>query len=383
MRIAPIILGNVISSRFLKRPPRSTNIAWFTGQSYLTEEILPTLDIDEVLFSASPMTQEDHLHVLKQLIHTGPPPQEILLSYIMVLSLSLANSPNISITKELHDTVLNCCEMTNIATPDCKILLSILLNYLEQIQSHSSIENLRIWLEIYSISIPSIQELVLLDSGNPTTSLQDILIRSFAALLESDNYGDALRLATYVSRDTTYIAMLVSTICALLYPLDATKSRLPKPPKRFEYRPIQEMDYMPDIIARFRGPFKFLSNLYPTPITYNGLTYCCLEAAYQAQKSLDYTVHTRFANIQLPYKARGMGQRIKPIRSDWFNIRLDIMEELLHIKFSNPQLKECLQRTGKSTLIESNTWGDTFWGVFEGVGENHLGKLLMKVRDTL
>lgn len=34
MRIAPIILGNVISSRFLKRPPRSTNIVWFTDQCF-------------------------------------------------------------------------------------------------------------------------------------------------------------------------------------------------------------------------------------------------------------------------------------------------------------------------------------------------------------
>ena len=177
--------------------------------------------------------------------------------------------------------------------------------------------------------------------------------------------------------------MLVSTICSLLYPLEATKSRLMKQPKRFEYRSIQEMDHMPDIITRFRGPFKFLSNLYATPITYKGHTYCCLEAAYQAQKSLDSTIHARFANIRLPYKARGMGQRIKTIRPDWFDIRISIMEELLYIKFSHPQLKEWLQCTGQSKIVECNTWGDTFWGIYNGVGENHLGTLLMKVRDTL
>ena len=383
MRIAPIILGNVISSRFLKRPPRSTNIAWFTGQSYLTEEILPTLDIENALFVSFPMVQESHLHMLEQLIHKGTPPQEILLSYIMVLSLSLASSSDISSTKDIKDTVLNYCEITNIATPDNKILLSILLQYLEQLQSHASIENLRILLDAHSISIPSIRDLLLSDIGNPTTSLYDILIRSFTALLESENYGDALRLAIYVSRDTTYIAMLVSAICSLVYPLEATKSRLEKQPKRFEYRSIQEMEHMPDTITRFRGPFKFLSNLYATPITYKGHTYCCLEAAYQAQKSLDPTIHERFANIRLPYKSRGMGQRIKTIRPDWFDIRIDIMEELLSIKFSHPQLKECLQCTGQSNIVECNTWGDTFWGVYNGVGENHLGRLLMKVRDTL
>ena len=383
MRIAPIILGNVISSRFLKRPPRSTNIAWFTDQCFLTEEILPTLEIENVFFKSDPMAQESYLDVLKQRIHKDIPPQEILLSYIMVLSLSLASSSDISLTKDVKDTVLNYCEITNMATPDCNILLSILLNYLEQLQSHSSIENLRVLLDTHSISIPSIHDIILSDMGSPTTSLDTLLLYTFAVLLESDNYGDALRLAMYVSRDTTYIAMLVSTICSLLYPIEATKSRLPKPPKRFEYRPIQEMDHMPDIITRFRGPFKFLSNLYPTPITYKGNTYCCLEAAYQAQKSLDPAIHERFANIRLPYKARGMGQRIKTIRPDWFDIRISIMEELLYIKFSHPQLKEWLQCTGQSKIVECNTWGDTFWGIYNGVGENHLGTLLMKVRDTL
>ena len=383
MRIAPIILGNVISSRFLKRPPRSTNIAWFTDQCFLTEEILPTLEIENVFFKSDSMTKESYLDVLKQRIYKGIPPQELLLSYIMVLSLSLASSSHISLTKDVKDTVLNYCEITNIATQNCNILLSILLNYLEQLQSHSSMENLRVLLDTHSISIPSIHDIILSDMGNPTTSLDTILLYTFAVLLESDNYGDALRLAIYVSRDTTYIAMLVSTICSLLYPIEATKSRLPKPPKRFEYRRIQEMDHMPAIITRFRGPFKFLSNLYPTPITYKGNTYCCLEAAYQAQKSLDPAIQERFANIRLPYKARGMGQRIKTIRPDWFDIRISIMEELLYIKFSHPQLKEWLQCTGQSKIVECNTWGDTFWGIYNGVGENHLGTLLMKVRDTL
>ena len=73
MYIAPIILGNIISSLFLKRPPKSTNIAWFTGQSYLTEEILPTLDIEKVLFPHSPMTKDRHLQALEELIHKGSP----------------------------------------------------------------------------------------------------------------------------------------------------------------------------------------------------------------------------------------------------------------------------------------------------------------------
>lgn len=34
-------------------------------------------------------------------------------------------------------------------------------------------------------------------------------------------------------------------------------------------------------------------------------------------------------------------------------------------------------------LVEGNSFGDTFWGVDArtGKGENHLGKILMKVRE--
>ena len=40
-----------------------------------------------------------------------------------------------------------------------------------------------------------------------------------------------------------------------------------------------------------------------------------------------------------------------------------------------------LINTGDAILIEGNTWGDTYWGVCDGVGENRLGKLLMEVRE--
>lgn len=33
-------------------------------------------------------------------------------------------------------------------------------------------------------------------------------------------------------------------------------------------------------------------------------------------------------------------------------------------------------------IIEVNNWGDTYWGVCNGIGDNHLGKILMKIRDN-
>ena len=42
-----------------------------------------------------------------------------------------------------------------------------------------------------------------------------------------------------------------------------------------------------------------------------------------------------------------------------------------------------LLETGDVYLEETNTWGDVFWGVCNGKGENMLGQVLMLIRDEL
>ena len=57
------------------------------------------------------------------------------------------------------------------------------------------------------------------------------------------------------------------------------------------------------------------------------------------------------------------------------------MENLLWQKFENPVLRKMLDATKPRELIEGNVWKDSFWGVYNGKGENHLGKLLMLIRS--
>ena len=60
------------------------------------------------------------------------------------------------------------------------------------------------------------------------------------------------------------------------------------------------------------------------------------------------------------------------------------MEKILRIKFRpKSYLAYLLTQTDPLYLCEGNTWKDTYWGVFNGVGENHLGKILMKIRGDL
>jgi DNA adenine methylase len=135
-------------------------------------------------------------------------------------------------------------------------------------------------------------------------------------------------------------------------------------------------------IDSFSGENRFLSNFWQTAIVYEGQEYPSTEHAYQAAKSLDLTVRRAVAATPTAAEAKALGRRIA-MRTDWEQVKLQVMEDVLRQKFANPDLHEKLIATENSELTEGNTWGDRFWGVCNGVGENHLGKLLMKIRDDL
>ncbi len=71
-------------------------------------------------------------------------------------------------------------------------------------------------------------------------------------------------------------------------------------------------------------------------------------------------------------------------RKGWEDVRIDVMEEIQMAKFTqHPELAEKLIATGDAMLTYNNECGDKYWGVFNGEGENNLGKVLMKVRARL
>ncbi len=71
-------------------------------------------------------------------------------------------------------------------------------------------------------------------------------------------------------------------------------------------------------------------------------------------------------------------------RKGWEGIRLSVMEDVQMAKFKQyPELREKLLATGDAELIYNNDCGDAYWGIYEGTGENNLGKILMKVRGRL
>lgn len=137
------------------------------------------------------------------------------------------------------------------------------------------------------------------------------------------------------------------------------------------------------MIDQFRGAYRWLSNFSPAEVVLDGVTYPTVEHAYQAAKTLDHSIRERIRQADTPGRAKKAGRGLRSCRPDWGQVRLEIMEHLLWQKFTRAPWRAQLLATGKRELVEGNWWGDQFWGVCEGRGENHLGQLLMRIRQEL
>jgi len=136
-------------------------------------------------------------------------------------------------------------------------------------------------------------------------------------------------------------------------------------------------------ITSFSRMFSFLSNFYPATVLLDGVEFPSVEHAYQAAKTHNKHWRERIREQTSPGNAKRMGRRLR-VRRDWDDVKLQVMEDLLRQKFSlYPTMKSALLATGKALLIEGNNWGDVYWGFRDGRGENHLGKLLMQIRQEL
>jgi N-glycosidase YbiA len=136
---------------------------------------------------------------------------------------------------------------------------------------------------------------------------------------------------------------------------------------------------MTEPITAFRDRYAFLSNFHPVKFEYNGFIYNSAEHAFQAAKAANPAVHDAIALARTPGAAKALGRTCR-IRPGWDRLRLQVMEDILRRKFSTIDMRRALMATGDAELVEGNWWGDTFWGVCNGRGHNHLGKILMKLR---
>lgn len=165
-----------------------------------------------------------------------------------------------------------------------------------------------------------------------------------------------------------------------------------------------------------KKPYYEFSNFYRTakPLLHDGKEYQTSEHLYQAKKflgphasaaSLAYAEVVRTAKSPSQCKllaAQRIGggyawrTALNPtiqqsldngvkMRADWDAVKVEQMEEVVMLKFEqDAHCRNLLLSTGEKLLAE-HTERDPFWGTGGAArkGENHLGRVLMRVRERL
>ena len=134
-------------------------------------------------------------------------------------------------------------------------------------------------------------------------------------------------------------------------------------------------------------PYGCFSNFSPHGINLGGKDWPTVEHYYQAHKFLgtqDEPLMEVIRQVKTPEEAAALGRdSSRTVRSDWENVKLQVMREAVFAKFlTHPHLQEQLHATGSELIVE-NSPTDYYWGCgVDHTGQNHLGKILMEVRQT-
>jgi ribA/ribD-fused uncharacterized protein len=131
-----------------------------------------------------------------------------------------------------------------------------------------------------------------------------------------------------------------------------------------------------------------LDNFAPFGLTMDDEYFQTSEHAFQYLKFVDTNkeVAESIKKSFSPNNARSIAHENKTSRlANWSDIKYEKMEEVLKLKVEqNPIVKECLLNTKDYLIAECCIDEDTDWGVDNNnQGENHLGKIWMKIRDEL
>lgn len=143
-------------------------------------------------------------------------------------------------------------------------------------------------------------------------------------------------------------------------------------------------------------PYFEFTNFAEYKISLDGKQWPTSEHYYQAQKFYsdqtfkgsniwDYIIKHPKASDVFNYVNPGQGAKAPRVRNDWKAISIPVMLKAVRAKFNEHQkLKNLLLTTRDAILVENAGKKDNFYGAGEnGMGQNLLGQILMRVRDEL
>ncbi len=132
-------------------------------------------------------------------------------------------------------------------------------------------------------------------------------------------------------------------------------------------------------------PYGCFSNFSRHGIEMDGSWWPTVEHYFQAQKFAGTPHAEQVQRALTPKQAAEIGRNRKlPLRSDWEQIKDEVMFKAVLRKFEmHHELRTLLLSTEEEEIVESAP-GDYYWGCgADGSGQNKLGKLLMQVRGLL
>lgn len=162
------------------------------------------------------------------------------------------------------------------------------------------------------------------------------------------------------------------------------KSTRPESVVCFHLKKLNMVSLRPGELC-FLSEESFLSNFYLLDVKHRGRAYKTAEHLFQIAKCAKESDAEKIRNAPTAKIAKILGRFVE-VRSDWEEKKVQIMENILRIKFQKKsKLRRLLHETGNVQLTHLNYWHDTFWGAcacsqHKRTGQNMLGALLMKIR---
>jgi ribA/ribD-fused uncharacterized protein len=147
------------------------------------------------------------------------------------------------------------------------------------------------------------------------------------------------------------------------------------------------------MITKFTLDYAFLSNFFPSIVkdVHYGFDFPTVEHAFQASKCVNKSDVLHILKLPRPHDARKFGRGVD-MRKYWEDEKLGVMENLIRQKFITGVISSnhftALRNTGTVEIVENNNWHDNYWGsctcsMCGNIGDNNLGKILMKIRNEI
>ena len=137
----------------------------------------------------------------------------------------------------------------------------------------------------------------------------------------------------------------------------------------------------------YSSPYDALNNWSAHQVEVHGEKFPTLEHAYHFSKFYENNpkIAESIRQAKSAWEAKQIATKNEDKnRADWFDVNLDVMEDLFRKKVEqNLDVRDILLKTGSRKICE-NSPVDSFWGLGkDGDGKNHMGQIQMKVRSEI